>query len=91
MWQYLRNRFYSAMYHLGKSPPTPTQLKATFDELQQPAAALCDCQVLAGGNTIHCEPGITKSACELIGDTYPGVTGVPLPLGSCKGLPGGGL
>jgi hypothetical protein len=89
MWQYLRNQVFSAMYHLGKEPPTSSQLKAAFDELKADGG-LCDCQVIAGGRTIHCEAGISKPACDLIGDTFPGTTGVPLPLGSCKNLPGGG-
>jgi hypothetical protein len=92
MWQYLRHRFFSALYYLGKAPPTAAEIAATLHELeQQPSIsgndALCDCQVMAGGKTIDCQPGIKTYACELIGEKRPGTHSIPLPLGGCKNLP----
>jgi hypothetical protein len=93
MWQNLRNRFYGLMYRFGKAPPGPAEITAHFDRLEQdkPMSAgdtLCDCQVLAGGKTVDCQPGRRTYECEAIGDLYPGLIGVPHEPGSCKNLPG---
>jgi len=95
MWRYLRDRAYSLSYYLGKTPPSPTEISAQLDRLATTSskaanADLCDCQVLAAGNTIDCKSSITTYACEFIGDNNPGLTSIPLPLGSCKNLPKSG-
>lgn len=98
MWTYLRSKTYSAMYHWGlKTPPTPAELSVLFDQIERdtsiPSAdstdddKLCDCQVLAGPNTVCCRPHITKRRCNLIAEWSPGLSVVPHELGSCSGMP----
>lgn len=95
MWQTVRNRIYGLMYRFGKAPPGSAEITAHFNKLEQAQPlseddTLCDCQVLAGGKTVDCQPGRRTFECEAIGDVYPGLIGVPHKLGSCKDLPGWG-
>jgi hypothetical protein len=97
MWQTLRKQTYRLLYFLGKQPPSSAEIALELDRLErstpQPESTAggerCDCFVSAGNTTIDCFPNILKHACELIGDTQPGVTSTPLPLGSCKNIPKG--
>lgn len=88
MWQGLRNRFYSAMYYLGKAPPTSAEITAEFDKFEQRILPsdddpLCDCQVIVGGVTIECQTRRT-SVCEALGEAKPGVNTVPHKVGYCR-------
>jgi hypothetical protein len=96
MWQTIRKQTYRLLYFMGKEPPSSDEVGAELERLQQEPridntenAARCDCQVLAGNKTVGCYPNIFVYACDFIGDSKPGLTGVPLPVGSCKNLPKG--
>lgn len=98
MWQSLNKFIYGMLYRLGKSTPSSAEIAAELKRLEarEPPSPLdahprptgrCDCHVLAGGRTVDCQPDIATFACELIGESMPGLNGVPLPLGSCGNLP----
>src|ERR1700742_749356 len=95
MWRSLKNFAYRTMYSWGMAPPSSADVSAALERIQakrrtvatEAATSLCDCQVLAGGQMIDCRKGISKVSCDLINDEMPGVTGVPLPLGSCANIP----
>jgi hypothetical protein len=96
MWQALRKQTCRLLYLLGKEPPSAAEIGAELQRLQQEPkitfnksenGARCDCQVMAGNKTVGCYPNILVYACDFIGDSKPGLTGIPLPLGSCKNIP----
>jgi hypothetical protein len=98
MWLSLKKFAYRKLYDWGKTPPSSAEIAATLERLEANPppgpreiapgpAARCDCQVLAGSTMVDCRANIATFACELIGDSMPGMRGVPLPLGSCGNLP----
>ena len=95
MWKAIVKRVYQLLYLLGKTPPSSAEVAAELQRLQQPpagqlapetAGGRCDCLVTAGNQQVGCYPNTTVAACNLIGDTRPGLNGTPLPLGSCKNM-----
>jgi hypothetical protein len=96
MWQALRKQTYRLLYRLGKQPPSSGEIGAELARLQSAPTAMargkserCDCLVTAGNTTVGCYPNIFTYACDLIGDSKPGLTGTQLPLGSCRNIPKG--
>jgi hypothetical protein len=97
MWQALRKQTFRLLYFLGKEPPSSAEIGAELERLrQEPKTTFdkkketgerCDCLVTAANRTVDCYPGTFVYACDLIGDTKPGLVGTPLPLGSCKNIP----
>jgi hypothetical protein len=96
MWKTIVKQTYRLLYYLGKTPPSSAEVAAELDRLQQTYASeihteavsdRCDCLVTAGNKQVGCYPNQTVAACNLIGDTKPGLNGTPLPLGSCKNMP----
>jgi len=93
MWQTIVKNTHRLLYYLGKKPPSSAEIAAELDRLEQTGQEAggggdrCDCLVTAGGRQLHCKPNIATFACNLIGDTQPGLNGTPLPLGSCKNMP----
>jgi hypothetical protein len=93
MWKGIVKQFYRMLYYMGKTPPSSAEVAAELQRLQQPQAgqlapkavgARCDCLVTAGNQQVGCYPNISVAACNLIGDSQPGLNGTPLPLGGCK-------
>jgi hypothetical protein len=96
MWKTIVKQANRLLYYFGKTPPSSAEVAAELDRLQQTQAGgtdakavgdRCDCLVTAGGTQIGCYPNITVAACNLIGDTKPGLNGTPYPLGSCRNMP----
>jgi len=99
MWQTIVKNTYRLLYYLGKTPPSSAEVGAELNRLQQtqsggaeaePGGGRCDCLVTAGNRQVDCYPNIAVFACNLIGDSKPGLNGTPLPLGSCRNVPKAG-
>lgn len=96
MWQTILKSAYRLLYYLGKTPPSSGEIEAELNRLQQAQSGIppgaeaaggrCDCLVTAGNQQIGCYPNIASYACNLIGDSKPGLNGTPLPLGSCANM-----
>ncbi len=96
MWKTIIKQTYGLLYWLGKTPPTSAEVAAELQRLEQAhaleanaqaAGDRCDCLVTAGSTQVGCYPNQTVAACNLIGDTKPGLNGTVLPLGSCQNMP----
>lgn len=95
MWKTIVKQAYRLLYYVGKTPPSYAEVAAELDRLQrastiqaeaQAVGGRCDCLVTAGNQQVGCYPNTTAAACNLIGDTKPGLNGTPLPLGSCNNM-----
>jgi hypothetical protein len=90
MWKGLQRRFYSALYYFGRTPSTSDEIDEAFKKIEQGPTILlddplCDCQVLAGRNTVQCKTRRT-SVCEAMGEVRPDVNKVPHKVGFCRNL-----
>jgi|SRR6516162_6420115 hypothetical protein len=95
MWKTFLKQIYRLLYYLGKRPPSSAEVEAELDRLggtppheavPEAIAQRCDCLVTAGSRQVGCYPNKSVAACNLIGDSQPGLNGTPLPLGSCKNM-----
>ncbi len=92
MWRAIVKQVYRLLYYIGKTPPSSAEVGAELERLQQTrdgaraAGERCDCLVTAGNQQVGCYPNTLLAACNLIGDTKPGLNGTPLPLGSCRNM-----